>query len=132
MYMIISKKKEPLVFLYRSGVLRGQAESLTWKPLHRKTSILHIRKQRRLCFRYTNSTITLLFFKLLACFCDCTVWLVSDLVESQIVAFLMQRLMYLCLLLTGIIDIQRQQVSSCNQAVYDTRWRFYQRGRNRR
>ena len=41
---------------------------------------------QRLCFRYMDSTIPLLLisenFKLLACFCDCTDWFVSDLVET--------------------------------------------------
>ena len=40
---------------------------------------------QRLCFRYTDSTIPLLSirnFKLLAIFCGCTAWFVSDLVEN--------------------------------------------------
>ena len=38
---------------------------------------------QRLCFRYTDSTIPLLSkSKLLAIFCGCTAWFVSDLVEN--------------------------------------------------
>ena len=48
---------------------------------------------QRLCFRYKDSTIRLLVFcKLLAIFCDCTGWFVSDLVGTQIIGFLMHRL----------------------------------------
>ena len=49
----------------------------------------------RLCFRYSDSTIPLLFtssFKLLVFSCDGTDWSVSDLVGTQIVGFLMHRL----------------------------------------
>ena len=36
-------------------------------------------------------------FKLLACYCDCTGWFVSDLVGTQIVGFLMHGLiLYIC------------------------------------
>ena len=41
---------------------------------------------QRLCFRYTDTTIPLLSksenFKLLAIFCGCTAWFVSDLVGN--------------------------------------------------
>ena len=41
---------------------------------------------QRVCFRYTDSTIPLLskseIFKLLAIFCGCTAWFVSELVEN--------------------------------------------------
>ena len=40
---------------------------------------------QRLCFRHTDSTIPLILiqsFKLLAKFCDCTAWFVSDLVGN--------------------------------------------------
>ena len=41
---------------------------------------------QRLCFCYTESTIPLLskseIYKLLAIFCGCTAWFVSDLVEN--------------------------------------------------
>ena len=46
-------------------------------------------------FCYTDSTSSTIYiqnFKLLAAFCDCTAWFVSDLVRPQIVGFLMHRL----------------------------------------
>ena len=46
---------------------------------------------QRLCFRYSDSTIPLLF-KLLACFCSCTGWFVSDLFGNHIVGFPTRRL----------------------------------------
>ena len=46
---------------------------------------------QRLCFHYTDSTIT---FQPLT-FCDCTVWFVSDLFGTQIVGFLMHRLIFM-------------------------------------
>ena len=46
----------------------------------------HREADQRLCFRYTDSTIHLLpkseIFKLLAIFCGCTAWFVSDLVGN--------------------------------------------------
>ena len=52
---------------------------------------------KRLCFRYTDSTIHLLSkrtrnFKLLSIFCSCTGRFVSDLIGNQIVGFPMHRL----------------------------------------
>ena len=52
---------------------------------------------QRLCFRYLDSTISLLLkseIKLLALFCDCTARFVSDLVRIQIVGFLTHRLIF--------------------------------------
>ena len=55
---------------------------------------------RRLCFRYTDSTIPRLSkaknFQRLAIFCDCTALFVSDLVGTKIVGFLTHRLNYDC------------------------------------
>ena len=68
-------------------------------PCHEKTGFLPMRKQRRksavcsnctadqrLCFRYTDSIITLLLvirnFKLTVIFCVCKHWFVSDLVGN--------------------------------------------------
>ena len=51
---------------------------------------------QRLCFRYIDSTISLLskyeISMPLAIFCSCTAWFVSDQVENQNVGFLMTRL----------------------------------------
>ena len=48
---------------------------------------------QRLCFRYIDSSILLLSkSKLLAIFCSCTAWFVSDYVGNQSVGFLMTRL----------------------------------------
>ena len=53
---------------------------------------------QRLCFRYTDSTLPLLFkirnFKLPACFCDCTARFVSHLFGNHIVGFPTRRLSY--------------------------------------
>ena len=46
---------------------------------------------QRLCFRYSDSTIPL-HFKLLALFCACTGWFVSDLFGNHIVGFPTRRL----------------------------------------
>ena len=64
-----------------------------FEPRHGKTRFLPMRKQRRrstsqyceadqcLCFRYLDS------FKLLACFCNCIAWFVSDLVGNPVDRF---------------------------------------------
>ena len=49
---------------------------------------------QRLCFRYTDSILPLLA-RLLAHFCDCTAWFVSDLFRNHIVGFL-RRLLICC------------------------------------
>ena len=52
---------------------------------------------QRLCFRYSDSTVPPLLvqnFKLLALFCACTGWFVSDLFGNHIVGFPMRRLIY--------------------------------------
>ena len=51
---------------------------------------------QRLCFRYSDSTIPPQpqNFKLLACFCSCTGWFVSDLFRNHIVGFPTRRLKY--------------------------------------
>ena len=53
---------------------------------------------QRLCFRHRDSTLPLLLksktFKLLACFCDCTAWFVSDLFGNHIVGFSKRGLKY--------------------------------------
>ena len=57
---------------------------------------------QRLCFRYSDSTFPLLLkseiiFKLLALFCACTGWFVSDLFGNHIVGFPTRRLKLLAL-----------------------------------
>ena len=47
-----------------------------------------------LCFRYSDSTISLL---LKSCFCDCTALFVTDMLVTQIVGFLTHRLIILFL-----------------------------------
>ena len=49
---------------------------------------------QRLCFRYSDSTIPLRNFKLLALFCACTGRFVSDLFGNHIVGFPTRRLKY--------------------------------------
>ena len=49
---------------------------------------------QRLCFRYTSSTFLIQNFQPLTVFCDCTARFVSDLVGTQLVGFLMHRLIY--------------------------------------
>ena len=53
---------------------------------------------QRLCFRYIDSTISLLSkyenFKPLAIFCSCAAWFVSDQVGNQNIGFLTMRLIF--------------------------------------
>ena len=46
--------------------------------------------------QYNSCTFEVQNFKLLACFCDCTAWFVSDLVGTQIVGFITHRLILYC------------------------------------
>ena len=64
---------------------------------------------QRLCFRYSDNTIPLLpsyirNFKLLALFCACTGWFVSDLFGNHIVGFPTRRLK--CVLSTGNLPLE--------------------------
>ena len=52
---------------------------------------------QRLCFRYTDSTIPLFSKSKISSLCDCTARFVLDLVGTQIVGFLMHRLICICM-----------------------------------
>ena len=68
----------------------------------------NLEADQHLCFRYIDSTITLLSkseTKPLAIFCSCTAWFVSDQVGNHNVGFLMTRLIYK-MLQDGCVNLQ--------------------------
>ena len=60
----------------------------------RKPAIYICEADQRLCFRFSESTIPLLHFKLVAVFCGCTAHFVSYLFKNHIVGFPMRRLKF--------------------------------------
>ena len=90
-----------------------------YEPCHEKTNRINkgadqlrsnCEAEQRFCFRYTDSTVPLLF-QPLAIFCDCTGWFVSDLVGnpearvSRVAAHILR-------VLKGVLPIGHEPVSS--------------------